>query len=79
MYVDGVKTAICSYIPGLTDHRGVSLYIYAKQNNLELKDFDLGEEKDLLTKLFNYMNNPYHIKERITQRFKPRKNEQTQS
>lgn len=70
MLINGIKVAMCSYVPGLSDHRGVSLYIYAKQNGLELEDFDLVEEKTLLTKLFRYMEDPIHIRRAITSRFK---------
>jgi len=69
-HIPNSSIGICSYVPGLSDHRGVCLYIWSKQNDVSLEEMSFEQDRQLLTQLYNYMRNPIHVKKYITDRFK---------
>lgn len=70
------KTSIgrCVFVPSVfgADHRGVCVYVWAKMNNISLSELQFEDSFDgkCIQYMAEYMNNPYHITNSLTNRFK---------
>lgn len=58
------------YIPEkCVDHRGVSIYIFFKQNNLNIENLKLSSNVENVNEVwrgYNYMKNPIFVKQAIS-------------
>lgn len=74
VYIPRTSIGKCVYVPTVfgADHRGVCVYVWAMMNNIPLNELEFEDsfEGRCIRFMTEYMQNPYHILNSLTNRFK---------